>query len=314
MSENAVVATQESPQEAGRRRPWVIWPLQIAAGALGMVQTGLYLAGSFATYKLNLERWYEPREDDVFIASYPKSGTTLLQMLLYQLTTDGEMSFSHIEDVSPWFEVQMVEGDPTILARRPSPRIFKSHYWYGLLPRNGRKIYIVRNLSDAALSAYHQTRMLGGVDEGLEAHFDRYIAGRVPYGSWYKHVKTWWPHREDPNVLFLRYDEVTRDLAGTARRIAAFLGLSLPEDQIPRIVERCGIAFMKQHHEKFDPRYYQLSRGGEFIRQGKTGGAASQLTAAQRERLGQKLAALSRAIDCPPDHPFADLFRAPEVG
>jgi hypothetical protein len=309
--QDVAASTREKLSEPGRRRPWVMWPLQLAVGALGLVHGSLAMAWSFATYKLNLERWYEPRPDDIFIVSYPKSGTTLLQMLLYQLTTDGEMGFSHIEDVEPWFEVQLAYSDPSAIAKLPSPRVFKSHYKQWMLPRGGKKIYIVRNLSDVALSAFHQELAMSRSTEELGEHIDRHIDGRVPYGSWYKHVKSWWPHRHDPNVLFLRYEEVTRDLAGTARRVAAFCGLPLPEDQIPRIVERCGIPFMKGYNNKFDPRFYQVSRAGEFIRTGQTGGGARALSAAQRERLEQKLAALARDIGCPSDDSLADLFRAP---
>ena len=45
------------------------------------------------------------REDDIYIVSYPKSGTTRMQMLLYQLTTDGNMDFDHIDDISPWLKM-----------------------------------------------------------------------------------------------------------------------------------------------------------------------------------------------------------------
>jgi hypothetical protein len=41
------------------------------------------------------------RETDIYVVSYPRSGTTLMQMILYQMTTDGNMEFDHIYDVSP---------------------------------------------------------------------------------------------------------------------------------------------------------------------------------------------------------------------
>src|SRR4051794_23154787 len=86
--EEVVPLSTESMPKPGRCRPMVTWPLQLAAGALEKLQDVLTDTRSFVTYQLNLERWYEPREDDIFIVSYPKSGTTLMQMLLYQLTTD----------------------------------------------------------------------------------------------------------------------------------------------------------------------------------------------------------------------------------
>ena len=32
----------------------------------------------------------------------------------------------------------------------------------------------------------------------------------VPYSKWNDHVLGWWKHREDPNVLFLRYEEMQK--------------------------------------------------------------------------------------------------------
>jgi hypothetical protein len=46
-------------------------------------------------------RDFVPRPDDIFIVTYPRSGTTWMQMILYQLTTDGDMTFAHIEQVCP---------------------------------------------------------------------------------------------------------------------------------------------------------------------------------------------------------------------
>ena len=52
------------------------------------------------TIKYHLE--FGERDDDIYVVTYPKSGTTLMQMMLYQLTTDGKIDFKHIYDVSPW--------------------------------------------------------------------------------------------------------------------------------------------------------------------------------------------------------------------
>src|ERR1019366_6253139 len=47
---------------------------------------------------------FVPRPNDIYIVSYPRSGTTWLQMILYQLTTDGNMDFDHITEFVPFFE------------------------------------------------------------------------------------------------------------------------------------------------------------------------------------------------------------------
>src|SRR6476619_4193224 len=92
-------------------------------------------------YKIALLSVHVPRPDDIFIASFPKSGTTLMQMMLYQLTSDGSMEIPHIDSVCPWFEYEFMNhrGDSTqeLFAALPSPRIFKTHMHYDDLPRQG---------------------------------------------------------------------------------------------------------------------------------------------------------------------------------
>ena len=42
----------------------------------------------------------------LFIASYPKSGTTWLQVIIYNLLTNGNQEFNHISEYSPFFEIE----------------------------------------------------------------------------------------------------------------------------------------------------------------------------------------------------------------
>ena len=107
-------------------------------------------------------------------------------------------------------------------------------------------------------------------------------------------------HDGDGNVLLLSYDGVIRDLAVTVRRVAAFGGFPLREEEMPRILERCSVPFMKQHTEKLDPRSRQLGPQREaFIRQGRAGAGGEALSPAQKATLTRKLAALARRLRSP---------------
>ena len=53
---------------------------------------GIYLS---AKLKKTM-REYGERDSDIHIVSHAKSGTTLTQMLLYQITTNGNVDFDHI--------------------------------------------------------------------------------------------------------------------------------------------------------------------------------------------------------------------------
>src|SRR5262245_32980510 len=161
---------------------------------------------------------FVPRPEDIFIVTYPRSGTTWLQMILYQLTSEGSMDIPHIAEYCPWFErsIRSARGFET----RPSPRLFKRHLPYSQIPKGPcNYIYVARDGKDVAVSYYHLYRRYNGYDGTFEQFFARFLRGKVEFGSWFHHVRGWWAHRHDPNVLFLTYEELTRDLDGCVRRI-----------------------------------------------------------------------------------------------
>ncbi|HEY8022614.1 MAG TPA: sulfotransferase domain-containing protein [Thermoanaerobaculia bacterium] len=257
-----------------RALPWLAWPAPLES---------LYRR---ASYRVRRAADYRSRPDDVFVVSFPKSGTTLLQMMLYQMTTDGSLDIPHIDAVCPWFESDLRAGAGRCFEALPSPRIFKSHLRRRRLPATGRFLYIARDLHDVAIASYHHVCLVTGKDEDFEPFVGWFLSGRGEHGTWFAHLESWWPHRNDPDVLFLLFDEVVADPAGTARRIARFCGLRVDERHMPRIVERCGLGFMKRHGAKLDPRLQRISRRPEeFFREGRPGSGRRELTAAQRARL-----------------------------
>jgi peroxiredoxin len=231
-----------------------------------------------------------PRPDDIFIVTYPRSGTTWMQMILYQLTSDGNMEIPHIAEHCPWFERSSRSTED--FEKRKSPRIFKSHLAFGDIPKGpGRYIYVARDGRDVAVSYYNLYRNYNGYKGTFAEFFEEFMNGKVIYGSWFKHVSGWWKHRNELNVLWLSYEELTRDLEGCLRRIIAFCHLEVPPEKLPAIVERCGFAFMKQHESKFDPALETMWEQGtqlnSFLRAGRIGEGARELTTEQQVRFEQ---------------------------
>lgn len=146
----------------------------------------------------------EPRTDDIYIVTYPRSGTTWLQMILYQMLTDGEMSFTHISQVIPFFDRALLSR--TDLAALKSPRVFKTHLPFrniSTLP--GRYLYVARNGKDVLTSYYHFHRSHYGFNRGLAEFFEDFISGTLQYGSWFDHVSEWRKHDGDPRTLFRHF-------------------------------------------------------------------------------------------------------------
>ncbi|MEW5930793.1 MAG: sulfotransferase domain-containing protein [Gemmatimonadota bacterium] len=243
-----------------------------------------------AYLKLGTQRYrlvYEGSPDDLFIVTYPKSGTTWLQMIVYQLTTDGEIDFAHIDAVSPHLEETLVPAGRQVSDLPGTPRVVKSHLSYRDIPKGpGRYIYGTRNGLDVVVSYYHQSRKWPPQEQvPLDEFFRRFLAGRVPYGSWFEHVAGWLRNEDGLDVLVVNYEDLSADLEAGVRRIAGFCGIAIDPAAMPRILERCSFAFMRGHDARFAierrmaPKPADPGPAGEptFIRKGKVGGWRQEL-------------------------------------
>ncbi|MCB0086239.1 MAG: sulfotransferase domain-containing protein, partial [Caldilineaceae bacterium] len=99
---------------------------------------------------------FHVRDDDLFIVSYPKSGTTWTQQIVWLLTHNGRDQDKTIEEIMPRIEVAEQLSNANNL---DSPRYIKSHLSYALMPRvsgsRAKYIYVARNPKDTVVSGYH---------------------------------------------------------------------------------------------------------------------------------------------------------------
>ena len=46
------------------------------------------------------------------------------------------------------------------------------------------------------------------------------------YASYFHHLASWWPHRNDPNVLLVFYEDLKDCYESSVRSIAEFMGIT----------------------------------------------------------------------------------------
>jgi Sulfotransferase domain len=307
------VAAKHEPSAVARTRSRLhLRLLETALGSVRALQFRLTQAQVRLRHAIAFGHRFERRPDDVYIATFPKSGTTLLQMIVHQLRGDGEMDIPHINAVVPWLEPELLNENYAFLAALPAPRVLKTHLLYERLPPGSRVIYVVRDVREVFVSVLHHQSMMLGQRLTPEELAPQFLHGEPFLGNWFEHLESWWPHRRDPNVLFLTYAGMVGDLEGTVRRVAAFCGLPLDESRMPRILERCGIEYMRRHEAKFDPRLQVIDPGLQgFIRQGKAGRWREELPETQREELESRATALARRLGSGEEDPFGYLLHGP---
>ncbi|MDH5545161.1 MAG: sulfotransferase domain-containing protein [Gammaproteobacteria bacterium] len=242
---------------------------------------------------------FRPRASDVLITTAPKAGTTWMQQILYQLKSGGDDSFESINDVVPWIEwPQIGRSWQEVLADFETinnPRVFKTHCTYEQTPGidTVKVILSSRDPRDCCVSFYHHLQDL--TDEararrgiGEPPTFDQYVEDWLGFGAWYRNVKSWWPHRHDENVLWLRYEDMKLDLPGCIDQILEFLGWSISPEQRQRALLHSSFPWMKAHSEKFTRHNGDtkpLFKPGGFIRRGQVGDHRTLLSDEHQRRI-----------------------------
>ena len=76
------------------------------------------------------------RPDDLFVVTYPKSGTTWMQQIVRLIANDGEDDGTIVTEAIPWLEKDYGKVLPSGVKvdEMPSPRRFKSHTPYHMMP------------------------------------------------------------------------------------------------------------------------------------------------------------------------------------
>ena len=205
---------------------------------------------------------FKPQRTDVLISPYSKCGTTWVQQIVHGLRTRGSMAFDEITAVVPWLELAHDMGVDLERPQVSMPRAFKSHFSWDLIPKGGRYIYVVRDPKDAVVSAYYFMEgwfFESGSISLTDFARSQYINAGRSHGYW-AHVASWWPHRNDPDVLFLCYEDMKEDLDGTVQRIAAFIECLLDAELLDIVVHQSSVAFMRAHKHQFDDHLLRQTR------------------------------------------------------
>lgn len=199
--------------------------------------------------KRSIER-YRPRPTDVIITPFGKCGTTWTQQIFHTLRTRGDMDFDDISRVVPWIETAETLGIDINAKQKAEPRGFKSHLEYGRLAPGAKYINVIRHPMDAAYSAFKF--MEGWYLEPGAVSPETFIKARARDAAYHKHFVSWWPHRNDADVLYLVYEHMKEDPEAAIERIAAFCDIELDDELKAITLEHSSLAFMQRHKDRFD--------------------------------------------------------------
>jgi hypothetical protein len=267
---------------------------------------------------------YQPTEHDVLVCSYFKSGTNWTMQMAVQIAYRGRASYDHIHELVPWPDMPDEWGyalpisDDRPRAECPTGlRVIKTHLALGAVPYapGARYVCVVRDPKDVFVSSHHFIRSmgLGPAMPSVAGWLESYLSPDTALGSWAEHLQSYWRIREQPNVLFLTYEQMRADLPGTVDKIAALMGVVLTADERAAVVEQSTFAHMKKIGRKFDAQGSPWASGaGAMMRRGERGSSGELISAADQRRIDDYWRAELKRIGS--DFPYDEAFGASSSG
>jgi hypothetical protein len=126
------------------------------------------------------------KPNDIFLASYPRSGSTWLRFMLFESLLGESSGFNNVNQAIPDVKSRQV-GLPLMPG---GGRLIKTHEAYH--PEYRKAVYLVRDPRDVVLSEYAYQTALGLVDQNLDDYLDRFLnEGVNPFSTWRAHVESW---------------------------------------------------------------------------------------------------------------------------
>jgi hypothetical protein len=206
------------------------------------------------------------RDDDVFLATYQRSGTTLTQRIMLALK-DSSKQYKNSPALFkefPFLEARTPMGmSPDMLkmgADMPSPRWVKTHLPTVAIPvqifeKKTKLIHVYRAVKDTIVSSFHfyqNNLMLSpfvSEEFTFNEHFDRFMAGVNESGDWFAYHKAWFDYvfnEGKEHCLVLSYKQITQEKEQSVTKIASFVGIDPTEETVRGAVDLTSVTSMKE--------------------------------------------------------------------
>uniref|UniRef100_A0A182F4F5 AAA+ ATPase domain-containing protein n=1 Tax=Anopheles albimanus TaxID=7167 RepID=A0A182F4F5_ANOAL len=227
---------------------------------------------------------FEVRPDDVWVASYPKSGTTWCQEMVWLICNELNFEAARAETLRtrfPFLDVSLIHDINSnsfakVREMERRPRFIKTHLPVSMLPKSYWKakpktVYIKRNPKAVGVSYYHHSRRIF-YRGTMENFIQSFIQEHHFYSPIHAHVIEYHELRDCDNVLLISYEEMKHDLASVVERVCQFFGKSYSESQLSNLYEHLSFDSMLNNKAcNYESHTATVDNSDlRFLRKGKT--------------------------------------------
>jgi len=198
---------------------------------------------------------------DIFIVSYPKSGTTWLCLILANIIREIEGDSRRVDFYSVHDYVPDFHFNPQVINKIKPQRFIKTHesfnMWNNRVKVKGRGsvyprvIYLVRDGKKATASAYGYKCAVST----FNGSFLDFIANeKSSYGTWDEHVDKWILSNNilDKRMIHVvRHEDLVDDAFEVINSILKFSGLDVSPAVIKKSIKNSDISVMRDLEDQY---------------------------------------------------------------
>jgi hydroxyjasmonate sulfotransferase len=277
---------------------------------------GYWFPTSYMKSIMLMQAQFQPRPDDVVLATFPKCGTTWLKALAFTILNrsrypiagdDHPLLTNSPQELVPYLELPHRHPYPMAeLEALPSPRLLSTHLPLTLLPSGilnlvgCRVVYLCREPKDVLVSNWYHDQK---IDKARFVEFDKafefFCEGFSFYGPIWEHCLGYWKQSliEPSKVLFLKYDDLVVAPTKHVKILAEFLRVPFTDEEerdgvVDEVVRLCSFENLKSLPVNSDGVVNRRLGGGVvlvpnsvFFRNGKVGDWVNHMT----DEMAQKL-------------------------
>ena len=314
----STVSQPLSEEETDRLRPVYRTVLEKGQSFIRTIPCHVTLPVAFEKYQHRIKN-LPVRHDDVYVLTFPKSGTTWTKELVWLLQNGckfEEAKAVSLEKRSFHLDLNVhmdhaIEDWPQFMTHcnfqrdylktveeMPSPRVVSSHFRLVLLPddllEKSKAVICLRNPKDTVVSLYHHLKLMKPCDYigNFQTHFDLFMDNLVIYSPYFEYVKEAWQLRNHPNVCFLLFEDMKKDLALSVKKVAKFLGKDVSDKMVQSLVDHLSFKQMKNKpavNKEERKKLGLLTGEGHFMQKGEVGDWKNYFTDEMNKRMDEAI-------------------------
>ncbi|KAG5113436.1 hypothetical protein AAZX31_13G173900 [Glycine max] len=265
---------------------------------------------------ITFQKHFQAKDSDVIVATIPKSGTTWLKALTFAIVNRHTHSIttsmsshplltSNPHELVPFIEYTVYGNAPSHvpnLSNMTEPRLFGTHIPFHALAKsikesNSRIIYICRNPLDTFVSTWiflNKIKPEHLPEFELGEAFEKYCKGIIGFGPTWDQMLGYWKESiaRPSKVLFLKYEDLKKDVNFHVKRIAEFLGCPFTSEEegdgtIESIIKLCSFEKMKELEANKSGTFARNFERKYLFRKAEMGDWVNYLSPEMGEKLSQ---------------------------